>query len=757
MEIKERYQSMRCMSPWGFRFRPFTESKTNTSEYVVRNGSTLPDVARAFYGKVDVHPISLNAGFMGRDLFKNKDYEPGKEDPFVMRDLTSMQTFFTSCKGHVVLLTELAKKLSLPIKKDDKRTNLDIIDPDALFEWLNPSHDKHQTLLDNWDDIVFIMSNQDITRKYCIVRAVPVGWWASSYAGRPSGNLPTFMPAIRALVRAMRILRASSKYEKIRSETEPDIGDPLDTNVGYPFFSAEVNKDGVPISKLKVAHAFSGLGIGFNDFTGLKKRVDEMCPEPNLKGFPLAMAPLRRQQPGYKFAHMFKTSGLGITSENDWAGFNTVRIAWMAPYLENLLLSPLQVEWKVLRKMMPGVFHDGPAKKLRNDFLRKNKKTLRMAEADYTNYDRFMPFDIFEEFTRQYLKGHKREKLLNTMVQGLFHDVPIIWPDGVNGDGKHGWIFTPKDLGLFSGLKITSEVGTFVNTIVNLATIAESRGMNEDQLVSYMTMYKDADSGSKREYFWVMSDDTLLIADNPQGLYKQCIAFKKFSDLAGLKGSLQIGDRFLMRHCEGGRDTPVPARTFQNSVSNESAVTDPLIFRVGLAMRTEGLLGQRTYDPFQIGKILSVTASELIFSYQVLVDLRKQISTSAQVDARSLEYIDTLITAAKTMTIDLGKGRSIAMRPSYGSALDKHRVAFISELAARELEMVSTLKLSSFKTLIYQMYKDRHNPASNRVLEEIMSLSSSSASELSVVVTKEREFYKFIMGKLNIPTNLSDW
>lgn len=254
-----------------------------------------------------------------------------------------------------------------------------------------------------------------------------------------------------------------------------------------------------------------------------------------------------------------------------------------------------------------------------------------------------------------------------------------------------------------------------------------------------------------------MSDDTLLIADSPSQLYKQCMSFKKYADLAGLKGSLQIGDRFLMRHCEGGRDTPVPARTFQNSISNETSVTDPLVFRVGLAMRTEGLLGQRTYDPFSIGKVIPISRSELTFSLQVINDLRLQIASSAIPDTRALEYIDRLLLAGRRMAIDIGTSKSVRMNESFTRPLDDLRIQFISDLATRELELVRDLKLSSFKTLIYSLYKDRHNPASNRTLDEIMKLSASSSSALNTIVSKEREFYKFIMEKLRIPLNLNDW
>lgn len=758
MDTKLDYNKIKVMSPFGIKRSPFTENSSATTEFHVPVGSTLPNVIRAFYPGTEVHPINLRSGFMSRDVLKEKDYIPQEEDPFVFHSQSSMSEFFKQALGQNELLNKLAAQLDLPIKKDKDR-GIDVIDNEELFKWIRPSHSRHQDLLKNWDAISFITSNQDITKKFCIVRAVFPGWWAASYSGKSSGNLKHFQPAIRCLVKAMKMIKSSPKFTSEMNTMSGDLGDPLDTNVGYPFFTAEVSKEGIPLSKLKVLEQFKGLSINHADHNSMLAAVDKRNHIRELRGFPMAMGPLRRQQPGYKASHMYKYSSIGMVSDLDMRGLNTVRIAWMAPYLWNLLLSPLQKEWKAIRKILPGLFHDGLAKTNRLETVRKAGNKIYIAEADYSNYDRFMPFDVFEAFTDQYLEGHPKEKLLTSMVKGLFHDVPVIWPDSVNGDGQHGWIFKPRDLGLFSGLKVTSEVGTFVNAIVNVQTLLDTGKFSESSMVGYLTQYINSPTGSKFEHFWIQSDDTLLISTDPGALFIQGEAFKLNAAKAGLKGSLQLGDRFLMRHNNHGNDLPVPARVFQNSVSNETPVLDPLIFEVGLVTRSEGLLGQKTFDPFGTGKTVPITNAELIYSTRVLEDLLQLYSTARIPNIKAIEYTKVLLEAANSMKLSADKDVSstVTLNSRYAVRLDALRRDAISRLAEAELKKMLSSTLEAFNTYFYKLFKDRHMPSSAQVLSVLQNSNGIFTDAMRTVASKENKFYEFAMRKLNIPLNLSDW
>lgn len=753
MEITMNRNSAHVFSPFGRRERAFQDSGLDGSDMRITRGTTLPELARLYYGINQVAPFQGNFSFLDRDN-KERSYSPGTEDPFVFHSGASLKLFNEEALRLIGLLTSYWKRMGLPTKKDDKR-GVEVIDTSVVWESLPASSKNHNVIKRYKAEILFITSNMDIILKACVVRGIIPGWWASSYAGKYAPNMQHFEVPLRALDKALRVLGNTEAYRKIRNETMADLGDPLDTNVGWPFFSASVNADGDPVTRLRLLETFKDLGTMGNNWKKVMLGADARARSLGMHGYPFAIAPIRRLQPGYKWLHVFNQTSMGLTASHDEQGNNSIRIAWMASYLLNLYLSPLQLDWKVARKLLPGSFHDGSAKFQRLKQLRQSNPWL--AEADYSNYDRFMPINLFLTFVKKYLNGKPHSDYWLSMCYALHHQIPIIWPDYIGSERGKGWIFTPSRIGLLSGLKITSEEGTFINLLVNLAALHEIGALNESSMVDYLVQYRNGNVGTGREFFHIQSDDLLLIADTPDFLYKYGNAFKNATDAAGLKGSLEFGDRFLMRHNNNGRDTPVPARVWQNTLSNEEPYDDELKFLVGLAMRTDGLLGHKTVDPFNTGKLLPVTPVELDYTLESLRSIQKFLTTAARRQTQAIAFLNQMITAAQSMKARVSSNSPVTMGHEDANTLDKMRKHYLELLAQREIAAImdshDPLNKKSMATLLYQLHKQSNVPSQKMLLDQILALGDFGPA-LQRIANKENAFYQYAMKTINVPIQL---
>lgn len=755
MEITNHREKSPVFSAFPRVNRPFTEPNSEGNDVEIGRGKSLPDLIRLYYNTDNIKPFHARFPFLDRHN-KERVYSPKVEDPFVFHSMASITQFKEEAHRLIDVLMTRWKELGLPTTKDKDR-KIDVPDSEGVWGMLDPKHPDHHKIKKIKREVMFITSNVDIMKKACIVRGIIPGWWASSYSGKNAPDLEHFMPSIRAHIKAIRKIEASSKFKEIRTKTQSELGDPMDTNTGYPDFTAEMDTHNNPVGRLRTLERFKGIGTqGFN-LDQLIKEVDKRSVGTGCEGLPFLIAPLSRMQPGYKWLHCFKQTSYGLVSSHDERGNNTVRIAWMSSYVYNLLLSPLQLEWKSLRKMMPGLFHDGDAKRQRLNTLKKDDPWI--AEADYSNYDRFIPINLFLKFTEEYLKGKNNSGYWYKLCNTLHHGLPLVWPDYVGSETGRSWAFFPPSLGLLSGVKITSEVGTFVNSIINGQGFIDAGLGDEAALTNYLSQYINAPVGSKREYWQIQSDDTLLQDKDPLIVYKLGNAFKANVKRAGLKSSLEFGDRFLMRHMDGGRDTPVPARVWQNTLSNEEPADDPLKFLVGLAMRSDGLLGQKTYDPFGTAKIQPCSYIEVKFTLEMLKSLHLFLTSAAKPQTLAIEYLKLLILAGERMLLKSGSAKTeVKMNESESTQLDLKRKAFLMALAQREQD---ALKLSgegmskeAMQTLLYELHKQKNVPSSKLLLDLLTYSNSTFKSALDKVAQKEHTFYLFAMDKLKIPLNL---
>jgi len=735
------------MTAFPARVRPFTETDAHGKDIVLGPGLTLPDIITRLYKPQFIKSVAERYGFLSRDN-KEREYSPGLDDRYIFSSWKSVDKFRHDTLKLLDCLNESWVSLGLPLIKDEKRN---ILVPDKDYAWnaLRRTDSTSRLVIQHYREVAFILSNVDIVLKNCIVRSVTWGWWVVSYTGRNSSDLNMFAGALNAFKRALPVLFNSKRFHSLSDALWQDAGDPLDTNPGYPYFRGDLDPNGIPITRIKMVEEAEGLLASARDrhkhdpshslWHHTLLEIDARFGKHGLPGAPLAVAPLRRQSPGYKWSHQFRMTSGGLISAEDEQGYNSQRVAWMVSYLYNLLVSGFHCRLKAVRMMLPGMYHDGPSRVRRLKELRDSTKAGRcfLAEADYSNYDRNIPVDIVRRITADFAEFMEDKDYLNEMAMYLHDDSTLIWPDYTPDGDSHGWVFKPGLLGLLSGVKVTSETGSFVNFVIHLQTLMNCEGWTEDQAVNYITMYKTegVPIGSLPERVYIQSDDSLLIAPTISSLLKQGDEFNRLLKLAGLKGEVMIGDRFLMRHLYGGLDTPVPARVFQNTVSNETPPPSSLIFEVGLAARTDGLAASKSVDPFGTGVVYNITSAERSFTRMMLDMLISDISSANTPLPRAIKFLSVL---------------RDSLNAKRSEQLNGYRREVVQELALIELVRAAKEGRAALQTYLYSLHKDKFKPGAAAITLEIENLAPELASVISQFALREHKFFVYATGKLGV-------
>lgn len=636
------------LSIWPKRLRDPQEPISLTKDIHLPKGCTIPDFIRIAYGTTPT-PINSRFPFTSRDTrSKERDEE---NDQYI-----STRGFHSDphVKKWLEVFAQITELLDLPIKDDPDR-GTSFVDSVSLIEEIvrgGPDRSKNALLAkaeDNYNIITFLTSELDICKKWSLVRAIPFGWWVVSYNGKDSEYPGLFEDALGAMGDLLDAKKSEIGHRY--KETMAGVGQPRDTNLGYPYFANVKSEDDPGLNILRVQlldhYGKHGLMNSVHDWASLKLAVDKYCPVPELKGFPFAIAPLRRMQAGYKWQrtcdyNMSQGGQLEVTK--DVKGVNTVRVAWMAPYLLSVLMTPLAVAMKASRYFFPGAYHDGATAQLRADTWRKRSidrykelggyltvaqslTALRsvvsssydpssvvpvkqghhalvvdfFVEADYSNYDRYIPTNVASSLYSLYADRSTHAKFWRSVAHGIHNDIPLLMPDGGTssdvGGAERGtaqaWAFYPGKLGLLSGLLVTSEEGSGVNYGVQLtAWCATQSSLGKLQAAPRIAMRKYVTSVKPgNEEFLVLSDDTAL---RQNSLFAACVhatMYAKIVPKAGMKFDLTLGDRFLMKHLNRGLVSPVLARIVQNTISAEEPVSSPFVFMLGIMARLEGVLG----------------------------------------------------------------------------------------------------------------------------------------------------------------------
>lgn len=757
MPIEINYRPDFVSSIFPHYHKPLAEKDAKGNEVIIPDGSTVPDFIRKTYGVSIVKPVNLPFSFMSRDD-KQKSYDWGKSDPFVMKNKGSKTVFDRSCRLVIDAIMKEAAILNLPTELDKDR-KIKVLDEEGTFTaqlkiGLGNAKSDYER-----EAIAFLIANLDIAKKFSLVRTVRPGWSIVSYSGQEAQITGSRARAFQVVVRAMKaIMTSGSIFDNVHQQTLSESGDPLTTSTGYPLFAAQT-KDGLPSSKLETLQMYANLGTAGMDWSKVKEVIGLKCPTPSLRTYPFAIAPLRRLQPGYKWAATFMPSSTGLKVAGSDRGYNSIRVAWMSSYILNLYMSPLQTELKAIRKLMPGILHTAPMIKGYNKYIRDKKPIV--FESDYSNYDRTIPSNLIVELVAALYKGRKHEKFVTDMIRNVHYDIPLIYPDKIPGSLNAGWIFTPEKIGLLSGVKITSDEGTFANLICVIDAFLSSGVWTEAKAYEYLTQCLRGISPENMEFrFLIQSDDTMIFANNPAEAEKLKKAFLHAAEGFGFKGAVTSGDRFLMKHMTNGKYAPVPCRVFQNTLSNEDPETDPIIFLVGLATRTDGLLGQKTFDPFGTGFIQKVTKTEVNVTIVVLKQMAVMLEQASIRHQAAIDFILQMELAAQKMLAKTDQTGFTAMSPADAKVLDKMRRTALKLLSDREVALIKAklatgvkgaLDPSVIATMIYNLHRQSNVPSSALLLEQMKAADRSIEEADKMLTGVENQFYKFAMNTLKLP------
>jgi hypothetical protein len=696
---------------------------------------TIPDYIRRVYGVSPV-PVVQHFAFLDRDA-EEKSYNLGSTDKYVFNAVSFPGKFFNEANRLRDVINANAKELGLLLEEDKDRKAL-FVSGDSLQRAFDHVRAKAgisaEAKITAYESLFSVASANEIIKKVALQRTILPGWHIVSYDGKQSGNTAAFNNAIAILIEVMKRLRQTDRYVQAMKKVREGQGDPLDTTTGFPLYSAEYSPEQGPIAKLKTLLQYKGIGSGVRTWDGIREKVIARGRNEFERQFPFAVAPIRRVQPGYKWGKIWKRTSTGLVLDREERGHSTNRVAWMAPYLLNLLISPVQAEWKAFRMLIPGLYHDGPTHKVLLDGLRANPNLL-IVESDFSNYDRTIPVDVTSAFFKAYSQLTNQPDYWYQALMQTQTNIPLIWGDHTSGGRGRGWVFVPKSIALLSGLKITSEVGTFMNLLVNIAGWIQTGFMSREAIIAYLT------STPAVPKVLIQSDDTSLIASSKEELTGLTESFRQGAKMAGISASIGVGDKFLMRNLYLGKDTPVSIRVWQNTLNNETPPEDAITFMVGLVVRTDGMLGFKTFDPFQTGTIRKITAITRNIEMEVLKSLLLFTSSANTPITSAVEFLKLMIAAGDRM-IKVDGGYKI-LQDDYLTLMQVRKAA-LAALAAK-----STAKsIQGVDAWIYQLYKDRQSPTASYTLDALIAGNAVLAKKISELAGLENQFYNYAMKTL---------
>lgn len=777
LEISSRPRDF--SSPW-----PLTDNGPGSDidymgkKVTLRPNMTVIEYMRLMYGPVPYGSVTANFNFLRRDSV-DKKYTSASMDPFTMPGnvMTIKPRLRSSVTSLIAVLTSQWTAFGLPLKDDPERQLKGIPDLEKGTELIlhklanadsgSPTgSDATPINLSSLEEISYIASNIAILLKTALPRVVRPGWWLVSYAGNEDDISKPLGQGLEAFAAILNycLNEEAEHWKRVYDKACKSLGDPLDTAVGYPFFTSEVSADGTPLSKIQVLARYKNLAHPDKplDHASLLERVKSRAKTSFERDWPLAIGCIRRIQQGNKEQHAWRSSASGLKYDHDGRGYNTVRVAWAAPYLLNLCLTPLQLNMKALRMMIPGLYHDGDEKRMETSLIRSSRSIP--LESDFSNYDRTIPVVLMDRICALIAGRMPHGTAHASISRAAWKDVSVIWPDHTTMEGT-GWVFRPKSLALLSGLKITSEIGSLSTYVVMLETRIRA-GKSIEQVIKEETASISAHLRKNLKsppVVLIQSDDILFLSTNPKELLSLTTAFKAVSSSVGMKAEVVIGDKFLMRHMTQGRDLPVISRWWQNTLASETASTDPLIFLVGFIARMDGMLGFKCVDPFLTGRKQGIPSYQLPFLKLIWKDMLSWFEAAVvphpeciALTKQILSGLEALPSPEAASVRTAGASSRVHLSAALVQTIDDARVRSGIALAKRDLAILaasqakSSLASSEVFKFLSRLYNDRYSPASANMLDSLTSRSSELASVVKTIEGKERQFALFACNQIGI-------
>lgn len=751
MNILDVPSSKLRMTPW----KRFTReaSDTNSAGNLVQlpAGISPFDYADIIYGKQARESFAAPFNFIARDN-KTRTYDPYTEDPQVFSNKYSPDNFLDDSMNQIKEVSDIWKSMGLPFKMDEDRGyNVPDISgfTDKVLE-----EDPHALSLykERYSDICFVAGFLDNALKYSLVRTITDGWWLVSYAGNVGTITPDIEKALNVFDTYLEYLFDTPEFRLKLDVTISDQGDPLNTNVGAPFFSNEY-KDGRPIAKEKAVElwAKSKPGESDVDFSKWKTNVGLRTEKPPFNAYPLAIAPNRRIQAGAKPQKIWRRGERYLELAYEQNVLNTIRFVAMPPYPANLCMSAYQSSLKTVRKVTHGTFMDSDSK---IDICKALSSGYYTIENDYSNYDRFILYSIILRIIDSYSRKVKSGGFFYQTLRHFFENVPLIWPLRDKHTPNAFTIVNARLTGLLSGVKVTSEIGTLVNVIICIAAGLKSGVMNQDYALKLLKGKTQKKSISEFDnFFLVQSDDTLFCSRNMTDLVRWAKAFKQITKDAGLKAKVAVGDRYLMRHMQFGLDIPVLSRVFQNTISNEDPKPDALLVAVGLASRTDGIGGHRTVDAFQLGHSFKPPSMYSKLEQIILRDLLKVFTKQGTHTDEITDFLNNL-KLASSVNLGIAKGVNMSTLTEVNANLSAFRTRMVQLLAKQQLLLAnSKADLYQAGSLVSALH-DQYSGSGVMMFNLLSTLDNSIAKFGSQVTARDHAFYLDAMNALKLPLNI---
>lgn len=617
--------------------------------------------------------------------FAGKEYVPQKNDPFVFTSWASYESTLNTVKS-------LSERLDKVVAKWHAE---DLSDPVRLKSYLAHSPADREALN-------FLAAEADILRKFTIQRLVRPFWYVDGFAAT---NVPVQPVQERVLDAFMKYMTDTVKNNMAHGKhpLDPeDMSDPLETNAGAPIYTSG------PAAKLQLANDFAG---SFKN-SWMKEqhvRLDELSPmtlpttlasavmkvSSKYKVPPsvvFSVGANRRYGPNRKWQPLYIPTGTDVIASMEVQNLPRVRNVYMAPYIFNVGLSPIVAVMKSVRKTTLGWWSD-------TDMMIKKEAELNRRWNQSPN-DTYVLESDFSGFDRSISLTHRRHML--TRIASAFPNLipsttvtladqhanlSYIIPDFTDIGNNFAALecIPSKPVGLYSGLKLTSEIGSYIAMWATLTLLHVGGIISLDDIASGKWNKGPVffeNQGDDGKFTIKGSAITATIASLAQQVY----------GTFGLKVTFAIGSRFLMRHYIKARNFPVLARILQQTISNEHIKDNAAIFTLGFLARTMGYVSLKK----ELKRIASACSSDLsteITNYVSAVEdliaslrLNPVLKTALNTDdPNKLNQISKLAQFLPEAKVDGGSSLLALIEAERFSATGRELLAALSATDAQKL------------------------------------------------------------------------